>query len=194
MKLDPRFLTLAVIAVSSPAWAAEEPTSADERLAQALERKIEKSNELRSIGATPTVAASDVSGPAWKWGVGAGGFALILVVAAIWTKRQRESRMLAGDGAGLTIQESVWVGRGQRLLVVNAAGQRYLLGATGGGLETLAELGPAQAPTPAGSDLEPEPSVPSTPASFRDLVGEALASDSAPRRRRKEILEGLRAL
>jgi len=130
----------------------------------------------------------------WRWAIGAGGFALCLLVGAIVVKRTRESRLLAGGGVGLSIQESIWVGKGQRLMVVNAAGQRYLLGATGGGLETLAELGPVEGSSSVDDD-EDDLDAAAKPATFKDLVQSAMTGEpSAPRNRRKEIIDGLRVL
>jgi len=164
--------------------------SAEARLAAALERKVALSNDLRAqpvSGAVP----DDGGAALWRWLAGAGGFALVLLGGALWVKKSREAQMLAGGGIGLSIQESVWVGKGQRLIVVNAGGQRYLIGATSGRLETLAELSPAQ--TAAVEEREDEGG-PAMPATFKDLVSQAMTTDGTPRRKRREILDGLRVL
>lgn len=172
--------------------------SAEARLAAALERKVARSNELRTQ-AEPLVAAAAIDvepdSAAWRWAGGAGGFALLLMLGAFWLKRTREARLLSSEGVGLTIQESIWVGKGQRLMVVNAAGQRYLLGATSAGLETLAELGPLNEPTTARSEAsDDDVDAPAGPATFKDLVQQAMSNPANPRTKRKQIIDGLRAL
>jgi flagellar biogenesis protein FliO len=165
-------------------------SAAEARLAAALSRKVERSNALREAPSPGGAAVgAEQRAAVLEWTVGAGGFALLLMLGAIWVKKTREARLMSGTGVGLSIQESVWVGKGQRLLVVSAGGQRYLLGATGGGLETLAELGPAPDEKSAASDEEPE-----MPATFKEFVSQAMNTDGSPRRRRREILDGLRAL
>ena len=166
-------------------------SSAEARLAAALSRKVERSNAMRETSSTELpVAGSQQRAAAFRWSAGAGGFAVLLLLAAMWFKKTREARLVASTGVGLTIQESVWVGKGQRLIVVNAGGQRYLLGATTAGLETLAELGPAPDEQRASSPEEE----PELPATFKEFVSQAMNADGSPRRKRREILDGLRAL
>jgi len=170
------------------------PQSAEQRLAAALEKKIERSNDLRSAGisgASESMGDNAWSSRAvWRWSLGTGACALILIISAVWTKRVREQKSISTTDVGLSVQESIWVGRGQRLMVIKAGGNQYLLGATGSGLETLADLGPAERSEP-DEELQPHPADSTT---FKEFVNRAMVNDASPRKRRKEILDGLRAL
>ncbi|NJK89488.1 MAG: flagellar biosynthetic protein FliO [Myxococcales bacterium] len=117
-------------------------------------------------------------------------FGVMGLAAAWFLKRSRKLDWLSSGGQDLSIQDSLWVGKGQRLLVVNVAGRRYLLGSTTNGLDTLAELD--EAPPTGPSVSEPAVREPS----FRDLVGRAMIekNDNEQRSQRRHVLDGLRSL
>jgi flagellar biogenesis protein FliO len=66
--------------------------------------------------------------------------ALVLFGAAFFLKRIRSNQVEGKGGPSLTVLESLWIGKGQRLLLVRVGGQIVLLAATNSGVNSLAVL------------------------------------------------------
>jgi flagellar biogenesis protein FliO len=55
-------------------------------------------------------------------------------------KRVRDSKEKNEEAGDLKLVESLWIGKGQRVMLLNVAGQQVLLGASGGSIQSLAVL------------------------------------------------------
>jgi flagellar protein FliO/FliZ len=62
-------------------------------------------------------------------------YALVMIV-----KRVRNSKDKTEEPGDLKLVESLWIGKGQRLMLLNVGGQQVLLGASGGSIQSLAVL------------------------------------------------------
>lgn len=63
--------------------------------------------------------------------------ALAIFCVALFLKRRREGRLADTLASNLTVKESVWVGRGQRILLVSFEGHKVLVGVSNGALHNL---------------------------------------------------------
>ncbi len=63
------------------------------------------------------------------------GYGLLLIIRKI-----RRKKAPIEEPNTLKLVESLWLGKGQRLMLVNVAGQQVLLGASGGAIQSLAVL------------------------------------------------------
>lgn len=68
------------------------------------------------------------------------GLAALFVGGAFVMKRLKSKGMFDAANNELRLEESLWVGKGQRLLLVSVGERRVLLGVTGAGFEGLAVL------------------------------------------------------
>ncbi|MEQ9497220.1 MAG: flagellar biosynthetic protein FliO [Deltaproteobacteria bacterium] len=68
------------------------------------------------------------------------GIAALFVGGAFVMKRLKSKGMFDAANNELRLEESLWVGKGQRLLLVSVGERRVLLGVTGAGFEGLAVL------------------------------------------------------
>ncbi len=138
------------------------------------------------------------------------GFGIIWGLRRFRRRGQKELK-----GKDLKLVESLWLGRGQRLLLVSVGGQRVLLGATGGGLQSLAVVsddGLTVPPDGASAtslvvskaapvkEYKPAPTVkPARPTAFSEKIREELdkskpvaePTESQSRERVKQILRRL---
>lgn len=64
-----------------------------------------------------------------------------LFAVAWWVRRNRERRMGEALGSDLSVRESVWLGRGQRILLVTFDTHKVLVGVSGGSLQNLGVFG-----------------------------------------------------
>ena len=64
-----------------------------------------------------------------------------LFACASWVKRGRERRLGADLGANLIVKESIWIGKGQRILVLAFEHHRVLVGVSGGVIHNLGVFG-----------------------------------------------------
>ena len=159
-----------------------------ERLAQEKAARARKARkEVKNGLAAPTAAASvKTKKPAASEEINAAirlaGFATVLALvlfgAAFFLKRIRTTQVDAKAGAGLTVLESMWIGKGQRILLVQVGSQQILLSATSAGVTTLAVF-PNGARAPEARTLEPRAaeatSLPSAPSplpepSFQSMI------------------------
>lgn len=67
-------------------------------------------------------------------------FAILVFGAAMVVRRMKGAAPALGGGRALRVLESQWIGRGQRLVLVCVGGHRILLGASAGGVRSLAVL------------------------------------------------------
>ena len=63
------------------------------------------------------------------------GYALLMLV-----KKIKSTKDPVEESNALKLVESLWLGKGQRVMLVNVGGQQVLLGASGGSLQSLAVL------------------------------------------------------
>lgn len=135
------------------------------------------------------------------------GFAVVigalLVGGAVVVKRLRSKGIFEAAAKELAVEESLWVGRGQRLLLVSIGTERVLLGLSGSGFEGLAVLGPKSAPAPApiaepvqhAPIARPVPRPVDDDREFKDVMKDELAMAFKPSHHdRRKILERLNSL
>ncbi len=87
------------------------------------------------------------------------GLAGLFVGGAFLMKRLKSKGMFDAANNELRLEESLWVGKGQRLLLVSVGERRVLLGVTGAGFEGLAVLDQEVEPARARSSEHPALSV-----------------------------------
>jgi len=183
-------LILAVsLGASGLARAEETPVSAEARLAAALASKVEQANAL----AAEKPAEPKVFDRSSYYQFGAISLVLagLAFVAAFVIRRGRRQGWLEGDSQDLAVQESVWIGKGQRLLLVAVGGQNVLVGATPQGLFSLGAFtsrGPKiEPPPPAGKSVEEE----DPDEIFASMVKNELTKGRRDRRRAYDELRAL---
>ncbi|MGF1510198.1 MAG: flagellar biosynthetic protein FliO [Myxococcota bacterium] len=161
---------------------------AEQELLAALDRKIAKTNELRN---EPNEEAPSPLGGLVK----TSGLVLVMAVLAIGgsllVKRGRERRWLQGEGSELSVKESVWVGRGQRLLLVSVGGRSVLLGATSQGFHNLGSFVPEDR-----TEMSPPVEAPDGgEAEFKNLLkAEMTKGPRETREQRRQIISRLQSL
>lgn len=151
---------------------------------------------LREAGTRPS-ASSGSSLVLWALGVAAAIFGSALVI-----RRYRPGPLLDEDGRGLEVSEAIWVGRGQRVMLLRVRGREVLVGASGGQLSGLAVLPPDE-PTDSAQVTSPQLVEPRNSSSgtqerdrFATMVKEELSQTSAgaPLRAKQQILRRLNSL
>lgn len=128
----------------------------DEKLART--RAAEATSEARP-GSFPSDAPRDIGAPlavAARMGLFGLGLAGATYLAAVWLRRSRERRIDAALGSNLMVKETVWVGRGQRILLVTFEKHKVLVGVSGGTLHSLGIFGEEGAPVAPVSPIERE--------------------------------------
>ena len=183
-------LTLALgLATSGLARAEQTPVSAEARLAAALASKVEQANAIAAE--KPAEPAVFDRSSYYQFGAISLVLAGLAFVAAFVIRRGRRQGWLEGDSQELAVQESVWIGKGQRLLLVAVGGQNVLVGATPQGLFSLgAFAGPKiEPPPPAGQSVEEE----DPDEVFASMVKNELVKSNG-RRDRRRAYDELRAL
>ncbi len=152
-------------------WSQERPASADvddflRRIDEIEDRRSRTAPSEDEQGAGVSLSATTTSESSFVlWALGVA--ALIFGAAAV-VRRIRQPKT-EDPGQALEVEESVWVGRGQRLILVRVRGRDVLVGATSTQLTPLAVLEVAA----------PEASPPTQESKSSDCVLEG------PRRRKK---------
>lgn len=104
----------------------------EKKLAKEAKPKVEQKASSDAIS-----SPSQATGAAMRMAVGAFSLAAGLFAFAMAVKRGRERRLSESFGAGLTVKESVWIGRGQKILLVTFDTHKVLVGVSGGALHSL---------------------------------------------------------
>ncbi len=155
---------IACVAVSfagAAAFAQTTPTSPEEGVERLLKRldDIEKKRRqsepariAEAAGVLGNPPDSDPTGPGVGLALWALGVATAIFGIAVAVRSYRAQQPDLDPTKALEIEETMWIGRGQRLLLVRAREQELLIGASGGQLTSLAVLRAAEAPT---SDRRP---------------------------------------
>lgn len=202
------FLGAGLVASTRLAEADTGASSSSGDLANILEEKLHEARGLRSgESASPNTAAAapqsaaveDPTETAGTLAVAGLGVAAVIFVIALYVKRAREGRMGDALGSNLSVKESVWIGRGQRILLLAFENHKVLVGVSGGSLHNLGIFGEEGDATPPLSPIERAAAMkgaeqPNT-SEFADFVKGELAGSlaSAPGvnqdRRRKMISE-----
>lgn len=162
-------LCLFVALGASPAASGQ---AAEPTLEELLAEKLAEAQRERA--AAPVLARAAASGrdesplaSALELALSGGVMALLIFGAAWGVKRHRAKPGEAGESKALELVESLWVGRGQRVLLVSVGGQRVLVGSSGGAIQSFAVLDP---PAPLGAPAaraeapRPEPQGPRSAA------------------------------
>ena len=196
---------LGVVVAQQPA--AEEVEGLLDRIDDIERRRRSTRPESLDPGAAVEDAAATAESTSFGlglvlWALGVAGF---IFVAALAIRSYRGQPMLGEVSKALEVEDSIWVGRGQRILLIRARGQELLVGATGGTLTSLAVLSP-NTPEPASAEARAEESAPpgtrdrdsnkANAKRFASLVQEELtnAAAGAPIRNKKQILQRLNSL
>jgi flagellar biogenesis protein FliO len=129
-------IPLCIVLWSGSAAADETAVNAEQQLLAALDQKVARTNSLREKEKTVEPATLDRSGLLRLAGL-AVVVAVMAFAAALLVKKGREHQWLGTQGDDLAVKESVWIGKGQRLLLVGVQGQSILVGATPQGLYGL---------------------------------------------------------
>lgn len=130
-------------------------------LSSLLDRKLEGVRDPSGEApASPGEVAADAEGAEGAVGV-AGGLALaglslaaLIFVAALWVRRVRERRIGEALGSHLAVKESVWIGRGQRVLLLTFENHKVLVGVSGGAIHNLGVFGEGEGPVAPPSPIE----------------------------------------
>ncbi|MEM1026232.1 MAG: flagellar biosynthetic protein FliO [Myxococcota bacterium] len=192
MKTIMKLMLVVLLGSSGVALADPGPGSAEARLAAALASKVEQANELNAQK-SPEPKVMDRSSY-YQFGAISLLLACLAFVAAYLIRKGRRQGWLEGDSQDLAVQESVWIGKGQRLLLVAVGGQNVLVGATPQGLYGLgafAGSGPRiEAPPAEGEQIEQE----DPDEVFASMVKNELSRSAGARRDRRRAYDELRAL
>ena len=133
---------LAVGLVVTTGMAGAEPPERPKDLSSLIEAKL--GDRPESSVEKPEAESATIDD-----GVGAAGrMALITLAAAamvfglaLVAKRNRERRMGEDLGSHLSVRESVWVGRGQKIVLLGFENHKVLVGVTGGSIQNLGVFG-----------------------------------------------------
>lgn len=126
---------------SATAYAAGPEVPSDAKsLADLLGAKRTEPASPRPAPAAPAPATVEPLAPITSMIGFAVGIGALLVGGAIFVKRLRSKGMFDAANQELRLEESLWVARGQRLLLVSIGERRVLIGVTGSGFESLAVL------------------------------------------------------
>ena len=102
------------------------------------------------------------------------GFAVVLAIflfgAAFLLKKFRRTKVEAQGGPSLSVIESLWIGKGQRILLVNVDHQQVLLAATNTGISSLAVFPNESRSAPVGPTQ-----IQQTAQSFESVIKEELS-------------------
>lgn len=169
-----KWITLLLLAAPSAAYATPgipaDPAALTEMLQRGQVKNAEATTGAVAAPASTIEAESPMGAISSMFGI-AFGVAGLMVGGALLLKRLKSKGMFDAANHELRLEESLWVGRGQRLLLVSVGERRVLLGVTGAGFEGLAvldqEVGPAGAlsmDSSAALSVAPPP----TPAPRRD--------------------------
>ena len=190
-----------LLTLSSPSTADQGlERAAEAELLAALDQKVNRTNAIRQTpeAADETVAPSPTE--LYKLGGGALLIALVAIGASIVLKK-RQSGLSAAHGDDLAVRDSVWIGKGQRLLLVGVGGQSVLVGATPQGLFGLGNFARDLRREPLTAKDAPLPAVESAEededddAIFAAMVRNEIAAGSRnSRTQRKNSLSRLQAL
>ncbi len=198
-----QLITLALVATPVVAFAAPDVPRDHAAVADLLARGREKAPEADAAApeasAAPKVEETNPMGPITSMFGIAFGVAGLMVAGAFVMKRLKSKGMFDAANNELRLEESLWVGRGQRLLLVSVGERRVLLGVTGAGFEGLAvldqEVGPAGGLLSEARESGPL-SVPPTPAprrepdarrTFAQVLNDDVAFKPSPSDRRRII-------
>lgn len=126
--------------VGTTRFADAQPAGTD--LSDLIESKLAPTPADDAVAASPASSApDDAIGTAARMALGGLGLAAAIFVAALFAKRARERRMGEVLGSNLAVKESVWVGRGQKILLVTFENHKVLVGVSGGALHNLGVFG-----------------------------------------------------
>lgn len=189
----------------APSPTAASPAEAEARaLVEALEAKYARIEAQRKEQAqkptTPEAKATAAKTDSTAAGLEMMALALVLggaLGAATWWLRKRQ-RIQAQDptSTNLAVSDALWVGKGQRLVLVDVAGRRVLLGITGAGMQSLAVLDPGIGATPervAPAKFKATP-MPDGEEWFSEMVKDEMIRDRPTRDDRRRILSQLNSL
>lgn len=149
------------------------------KLNKANTREVDATEPAKSVEAeSPVQAALNMAGMATL-------VAGLLFGASVYIRRRKKADGELETSATMKVVESMWLGRGQRLMLLSVRGHKVLIGASGGTLQNLAMLPPA--PTrPNKSELpkvdevakDPDTKVEAQKADFKDLVKGELSNSA----------------
>ena len=134
----------------SPAFAQAE--GAIEKSSDDLESILQRMEDIKRRRRNPDPTAASVAGAsedagravssAGGWGliVWALGIAAAIFAVAVIVRWYRPPDIDEALGRALEVKESMWLGRGQRLVLIRVRSREILLGASGGQLTSLAVL------------------------------------------------------
>ena len=167
-------------------------------------RRLPDADGASVIGSAPP-ATESTSGGSFGLALWALGVAAAIFGTAIVIRRFRPPQVVEDDGKLIQVQEAMWLGRSQRLLLVRVRGHEVLVGASGGSLSNLVVL-PVEKNgqiAAAPSDIrqqareDDKPSRRSDAERFAHLVQEELtnaAGSGSPLRSKQQILARLNSL
>ena len=141
------------------------PGSASDLASALMKEKLARANAREATPAQPSAAPSAPLGAAMNMGALAVVVAGLLFGATFYIRRKKEGDDLSAS-ATMKVVESLWLGRGQRLMLVSVRGQKVLIGSSGGTLQNLATLPTPQtslAPSAASAQLAAQPKVAKAP-------------------------------
>lgn len=81
---------------------------------------------------------------------------LVIFAVALWVKRGRDGRVADGLGSNLAVKDSVWIGRGQRIILLTFENHKVLVGVSGGTIHSLGTFGEEGEAIPPNSPIERE--------------------------------------
>lgn len=209
----------ALVLAPLAAYAQAEPTTTEapatagatddaKALVQALEAKYARVEAQRKGAAATTKTATTEVSAAQPLTAGLEMLALALVIggalgaAAWWVKKKQEKLATDPGSRNLAVADALWLGKGQRLVLVEAGGQKVLIGVSSAGMQSLAILdGGARISTPTTTVEAPAPAtrikttvVPESEEWFSEMVRDEMTRDRPTRDDRRRILSKLNSL
>ena len=184
-----------VLMVSQFAGADPSPTKLESMVDEQLSpRRTLKTKPKPRVVASQELDLSDPIRVAGKIALAGFTVAAVVFMAALYIKRTREDRLQADTGSSLAVRDSVWIGRGQRIILLALGDHKVLVGVSGNTIHGLGVFEKNEGVDPSLSPIERDAAFfKSQDSEFADFVkgelAQSLGGTGGKDKRRKLITE-----